>query len=160
MRPRAQLVVYSPITSPSSLSLLMGFLNGIPADIEEQAMSDVGVELVVGGILDDALLRGVLDGADTIFHLGARGSVVRSLVEPVEAHEVSTPPRGSAASVSARSRFACSTCTALGSRPTAPTPRCSRRLSPPPSQGDRCLSRARAGRPATSPTSTPCATRS
>jgi UDP-glucose 4-epimerase len=51
-------------------------------------LSGLPVELVVGSFLDDALLREVIDGADAIVHLGARRSVVRSLVEPVEAHEV------------------------------------------------------------------------
>jgi UDP-glucose 4-epimerase len=51
-------------------------------------LSGVPIEFAVGSILDESMLAEVAKGADAIVHLGARRSVVRSLVEPVEAHEV------------------------------------------------------------------------
>jgi UDP-glucose 4-epimerase len=51
-------------------------------------LSGVPIALVVGSVLDESLLREVAKGADAIVHLGARRSVVRSLVEPVDAHDV------------------------------------------------------------------------
>ncbi len=44
-------------------------------------------ELVVGSILDPALLAKVFDGADAVIHLAARPSVPRSLADPVATHE-------------------------------------------------------------------------
>jgi UDP-glucose 4-epimerase len=46
-----------------------------------------GVELVVGSILDPALLDDALDGIDAVVHLAARPSVPRSLDDPRATHE-------------------------------------------------------------------------
>jgi UDP-glucose 4-epimerase len=45
------------------------------------------VELVEGSIVDRPLVRRVLDGADAVVHLAARGSVPRSLAHPLATHE-------------------------------------------------------------------------
>jgi len=45
-----------------------------------------GVELVVGSILDNALLSEVAEGIDSIVHLAARPSVPRSLEDPMATH--------------------------------------------------------------------------
>ena len=44
------------------------------------------VDLVEGSILDRPLVRDVLDGADAVVHLAARGSVPRSLIDPLATH--------------------------------------------------------------------------
>jgi len=49
-----------------------------------------GVNLVEGSILDRLLLRDVVAGADAVMHLAARGSVPRSLADPLATHEVNT----------------------------------------------------------------------
>ncbi|HUR63216.1 MAG TPA: SDR family oxidoreductase [Candidatus Thermoplasmatota archaeon] len=41
-----------------------------------------------GSILDDALLRRAMAGAEVVFHQAALGSVPRSIAEPVTSHEV------------------------------------------------------------------------
>ena len=46
------------------------------------------VKLVQGSILDRPLVGDVLDGADAVVHLAARGSVPRSLAHPLATHEV------------------------------------------------------------------------
>ena len=46
------------------------------------------VKLVEGSILDRPLVNDVVRGADAIVHLAARGSVPRSLAEPLATHEV------------------------------------------------------------------------
>lgn len=46
------------------------------------------VELVVGSVTNEALLREVSSDVDAIVHLGARGSVPRSIAEPMATHSV------------------------------------------------------------------------
>lgn len=53
----------------------------------------VRAELVVGSILDRALLSNVIAGASSLVHLAARPSVPRSLPDPVASHEVTPPAR-------------------------------------------------------------------
>jgi UDP-glucose 4-epimerase len=48
----------------------------------------LGVELVEGSILDPGALARSAAGVDAIVHLGARGSVARSLVDPAATHEI------------------------------------------------------------------------
>ena len=48
----------------------------------------VPVRFVEGSILDDAALDEAIAGSDAIVHLAALGSVPRSVVEPVQSHEV------------------------------------------------------------------------
>ena len=47
-----------------------------------------GAALVEGSILDQALLRELVAGADAVVHLAARPSVPRSLADPVTTHEI------------------------------------------------------------------------
>jgi UDP-glucose 4-epimerase len=49
-----------------------------------------GAELIVGDIMDRALLRDALDSADAVVHLAARPSVPRSLADPVASHDANT----------------------------------------------------------------------
>lgn len=51
-------------------------------------LRDVDVDMVIGSILDRDVLDGALAGATTLVHLAARGSVPRSLQEPLETHRV------------------------------------------------------------------------
>jgi len=51
-------------------------------------LDDRAVKLVEGSILDRLLVHDVLDGADAVVHLAARGSVPRSLADPLATHEV------------------------------------------------------------------------
>ncbi len=54
----------------------------------EENLADVdGVELVVGSLLDDDVIRRVVQGAGTVYHLACKG-VRHSLHSPVENHEV------------------------------------------------------------------------
>src|SRR4029079_16811486 len=53
-------------------------------------LDGVDADLVVGSILDVDLVDKVVRGADTVVHLAARGSVPRSLLDPVATHEVNT----------------------------------------------------------------------
>jgi len=53
-------------------------------------LDQVDAELVVGSILDVDLVDTLLRDADTVVHLAARGSVPRSLLDPVATHEVNT----------------------------------------------------------------------
>jgi UDP-glucose 4-epimerase len=48
----------------------------------------LNVDLLVGSILDDALLDGAVIGAESVVHLAARPSVPRSIADPVASHEV------------------------------------------------------------------------
>jgi UDP-glucose 4-epimerase len=50
-------------------------------------LQDIDAELVVGSILDADVLDQVCDGADAIIHLAARGSVPKSVKDPVKSHE-------------------------------------------------------------------------
>ncbi|MEJ7765201.1 MAG: NAD-dependent epimerase/dehydratase family protein [Acidimicrobiales bacterium] len=50
-------------------------------------LQGLDVELVEGSIVDRQLVRSVLDGADAVVHLAARGSVPRSLADPLATHE-------------------------------------------------------------------------
>ena len=50
-------------------------------------LDGMGVELVVGTILDPILLDEVFAGADAIVHLAARGSVPKSVKDPLKSHE-------------------------------------------------------------------------
>ena len=51
-------------------------------------LDGVEVELVSGSILDAELVEGLVRDADAVVHLAARGSVPRSLLDPVATHEV------------------------------------------------------------------------
>lgn len=51
-------------------------------------LDGLNVDLLVGSILDDALLDGALTGAESVVHLAARPSVPRSIADPVASHEV------------------------------------------------------------------------
>ena len=51
-------------------------------------LDGVDAELVAGSILDADLVDGLLRNADAVVHLAARGSVPRSVLEPVATHEV------------------------------------------------------------------------
>jgi UDP-glucose 4-epimerase len=51
-------------------------------------LDGVGVETMVGSILDDAVLDAALAGASSVVHLAARPSVPRSIADPVASHEV------------------------------------------------------------------------
>jgi len=53
-------------------------------------LDGTGVELVQGSILDRPLVRDVLGGASAVVHLAARGSVPRSLAEPLATHEANS----------------------------------------------------------------------
>lgn len=55
--------------------------NGVRENLE-----GLDVELVVGTILDPGLLDRTLDGASCVIHLAARGSVPKSVADPVETH--------------------------------------------------------------------------
>jgi len=46
------------------------------------------VDVLVGSILDDAVLDGALTGAASVVHLAARPSVPRSIADPVASHDV------------------------------------------------------------------------
>ncbi len=50
-------------------------------------LDGLDVEVVEGSILDDALLRSTVAGADAVVHLGALPSVPRSIEDPVSSHE-------------------------------------------------------------------------
>lgn len=50
-------------------------------------LDGMAVELVVGTILDPILLDEVVAGADAIVHLAARGSVPKSVKDPLKSHE-------------------------------------------------------------------------
>jgi UDP-glucose 4-epimerase len=53
-------------------------------------LDQVDAELVVGSILDAGLVDTLVRDADAVVHFGARGSVPRSLLDPVATHEVNT----------------------------------------------------------------------
>jgi UDP-glucose 4-epimerase len=53
-------------------------------------LDGVDTELVVGSILDANLVDRLVHDADAVVHLAARGSVPRSLLDPVATHEVNT----------------------------------------------------------------------
>lgn len=50
-------------------------------------LDGIDVEFHEGSILDPALLDQACAGADAIVHLGARGSVPKSVIDPVQSHE-------------------------------------------------------------------------
>ncbi len=50
-------------------------------------LDGIGARLVVGSILDDGTLDEVLAGADSVIHLAARGSVPKSVEDPLATHE-------------------------------------------------------------------------
>lgn len=52
------------------------------------SLREVDVDVVVGSILDRDVLDGAVAGASTLVHLAARGSVPRSIQEPLETHRV------------------------------------------------------------------------
>jgi UDP-glucose 4-epimerase len=54
----------------------------------EANLEGVGATLVVGSILDAAVVADVVAGADSIVHLAARPSVPRSLADPMASHTV------------------------------------------------------------------------
>lgn len=54
---------------------------------DERNLEGLGAELVVGSILDPALLDATFVGADCIVHFAARGSVPKSVADPVATHE-------------------------------------------------------------------------
>ncbi len=51
-------------------------------------LDGLAVDLVEGSVLDGLLVHDVVNGADAVVHLAARGSVPRSLAEPLATHEV------------------------------------------------------------------------
>jgi UDP-glucose 4-epimerase len=51
-------------------------------------LDGMGVEALVGSILDDAVLDRALDGAASVVHLAARPSVPRSIADPAASHKV------------------------------------------------------------------------
>ena len=53
-------------------------------------LDGIDAEFVEGTILDTGLLDRVFAGADSIVHLGARGSVPRSVDDPVASHDANT----------------------------------------------------------------------
>lgn len=53
-------------------------------------LDGVDVTFVEGTILDPSALDAVLDGASAVVHLGARGSVPRSVEDPVASHDANT----------------------------------------------------------------------
>jgi UDP-glucose 4-epimerase len=62
-------------------------LDDLSSGRRENLTGVAGVELVVGSILDAAVLDEVVPGADAIVHLAARPSVPRSLEDPMASHE-------------------------------------------------------------------------
>lgn len=50
-------------------------------------LDGIDAQLVVGSILDADILDGVCEGADAIIHLAARGSVPKSVKDPVKTHD-------------------------------------------------------------------------
>jgi len=63
-------------------------LDDLSTGFEANLAGIPGVQLVVGSILDTALLRQVMTGAATVAHLAARPSVPLSLADPVASHHV------------------------------------------------------------------------
>lgn len=55
---------------------------GVAANLE-----GLDVDFVEGSILDEALVSRLVDGVDAIVHLGARGSVPRSVDDPMRSHQ-------------------------------------------------------------------------
>ena len=53
----------------------------------EANLRGLDVQLIEGSIVDRPLIRRVLSGADAVVHLAARGSVPRSLADPLATHE-------------------------------------------------------------------------
>jgi UDP-glucose 4-epimerase len=51
-------------------------------------LDGVDVELVIGSIVDAERVAAAMRGADAVVHLAARGSVPRSVLDPVATHEV------------------------------------------------------------------------
>jgi len=51
-------------------------------------LASLDVELLEGTILDAATVERAVDGVDSVMHLAARGSVPRSVEDPVRTHEV------------------------------------------------------------------------
>jgi UDP-glucose 4-epimerase len=62
-------------------------LDDLSSGRRENLTGVAGVELVVGSILDAAVLDEVVPGADAIVHLAARPSVPRSLEDPMASHD-------------------------------------------------------------------------
>ncbi|MBA2336236.1 MAG: NAD-dependent epimerase/dehydratase family protein [Acidimicrobiia bacterium] len=54
---------------------------------DQRNLQGLDAELVVGSILDPALLDATVAGADCIVHFAARGSVPKSVADPVATHE-------------------------------------------------------------------------
>jgi UDP-glucose 4-epimerase len=54
---------------------------------DERNLEGLDVELVVGSILDENVLDGTFAGADCVVHFAARGSVPKSVADPVATHE-------------------------------------------------------------------------
>jgi UDP-glucose 4-epimerase len=54
---------------------------------DERNLDGLGVELVIGSILDEHVLDKTFAGADCIVHFAARGSVPKSVADPVATHE-------------------------------------------------------------------------
>jgi UDP-glucose 4-epimerase len=53
-------------------------------------LDGVDAELVIGSLVDADLVDGLVRDADVVVHLAARGSVPRSLLDPVATHAVNT----------------------------------------------------------------------
>ena len=54
----------------------------------EASLAGVDVKMIVGSILDSALLDPLVAGVDSVIHLAARPSVPKSLLDPAASHEV------------------------------------------------------------------------
>ena len=71
------------LTTPevAHVSVLDDLSTGAKANLD-----GLDVELVVGSILDEDLVRGLVDRADSVVHLAARPSVPRSIQDPMASH--------------------------------------------------------------------------
>ena len=54
----------------------------------ESNLTELDVRVIVGNLVDPASVQQAADGVEAIVHLGARGSVPRSVEHPVATHEV------------------------------------------------------------------------
>lgn len=63
-------------------------LDDLSTGFESNLAGADDVDLVIGSILDEALLASVSDGASAIVHLAARPSVPRSIEDPMASHTV------------------------------------------------------------------------
>ena len=71
------------LTRKHQVRVIDDFSTGFPENID-----GLDVELVKGSILDHDTLAGAARGVDSIVHLAARGSVPRSVADPLRTHDV------------------------------------------------------------------------